>query len=121
MHAFTDVLHAQGPAAPRPLHAQGPVGHGPAAAQHTPPPPPPLQLPAVPRLVAIGDLHGDLAKARRAFRLAGLIDERDRWAGGTTTVVQVCCWLAVWVPAERGGGRRGVGVQLIKAPPFMPP
>lgn len=80
MHAFVDALHAQGPAAPRPPHAQ------PDAA---PPQPPPLALPAVSRLVAVGDLHGDLGKARCAFRLAGLIDGQDRWAGGTTTVVQV--------------------------------
>ena len=46
-------------------------------------------LPAVPRIIAIGDLHGDLEKARRAFRLGGLIDENDRWVGGTTTAVQV--------------------------------
>ena len=46
-------------------------------------------LPAVQRLVAIGDLHGDLKKARRAFRLGGLTDENDRWIGGTTTAVQV--------------------------------
>ena len=46
-------------------------------------------LPAVPRLVAIGDLHGDLKKAQRAFRLGGLTDENDRWIGGTTTAVQV--------------------------------
>ena len=46
-------------------------------------------LPAVPRIVAIGDLHGDLGKARRAFRLGGLIDEDDSWIGGTTTAVQV--------------------------------
>lgn len=46
-------------------------------------------LPAVPRIIAIGDLHGDLEKARRAFRLGGLIDERDHWIGGTTTGVQV--------------------------------
>ena len=54
-----------------------------------PPAPPPTVLPAVPRLVAVGDLHGDLEKARQAFRIAGLVDERDRWVGGTTTVVQV--------------------------------
>ena len=42
-------------------------------------------------MVAIGDLHGDLHKARRAFRVGGLIDEHDRWVGGTTTAVQVCC------------------------------
>ncbi|EIE25532.1 Metallo-dependent phosphatase [Coccomyxa subellipsoidea C-169] len=49
----------------------------------------PTFLPAVPRLVAIGDLHGDLKKARRAFRLGGLTDANDRWIGGTTTAVQV--------------------------------
>ncbi|KFM29150.1 Uncharacterized protein F751_5506 [Auxenochlorella protothecoides] len=46
-------------------------------------------LPGVERLLAIGDLHGDLDKARRAFRLAGLVDDRDRWAGGAATAVQV--------------------------------
>lgn len=46
-------------------------------------------LPATERLIAIGDLHGDIDKARRAFRLAGLIDDNDRWSGGTTTAVQV--------------------------------
>ena len=46
-------------------------------------------LPAVSRIVAIGDLHGDMDKTRRAFRVGGLIDEHDRWAGGTTTAVQV--------------------------------
>ena len=48
-------------------------------------------LPAVARIVAIGDLHGDMDKTRRAFRVGGLIDEHDRWAGGTTTAVQVLC------------------------------
>ena len=49
----------------------------------------PLRLPAVPRLVAIGDLHGDFEKTRRAFRAAGLITgENDTWSGGSTTVVQ---------------------------------
>lgn len=77
VHTFVDVLHAGGPAAPR---APQPA---PAAAL------PPLVLPAVPRLIAVGDLHGDLTKARRAFRLAGLINDKDGWTGGTTTVVQV--------------------------------
>lgn len=40
------------------------------------------------RVVAIGDLHGDLAATRRALRLAGAIDDGDRWIGGKTTVVQ---------------------------------
>ena len=40
------------------------------------------------RLVAIGDLHADLANARRAFRLAGATDDRDAWIGGPLVVVQ---------------------------------
>jgi len=39
--------------------------------------------------VAIGDIHGDLHKARQAFRLGGLIDDEDRWCGGKTVAVQV--------------------------------
>lgn len=49
---------------------------------------PPLRLPAVPRIVAIGDLHGDLDATRHAFRLAGAIDEHDGWIGGSLVVVQ---------------------------------
>jgi hypothetical protein len=47
-----------------------------------------LRLPAPKRLVAIGDLHGDLRAARAALRAAGAIDDRDRWAGGDLVVVQ---------------------------------
>lgn len=44
---------------------------------------------ALPKLlVAIGDLHGDLAATRRALRLAGAIDEHDHWSGGALMVVQ---------------------------------
>ena len=45
-------------------------------------------LPAVPKLVALGDLHGDLAATRAALKLAGAIDDQDHWVGGTLTVVQ---------------------------------
>jgi len=48
----------------------------------------PLRRPAPRRLVAIGDLHGDLAGARAALRAAGAIDDRDRWIGGELVVVQ---------------------------------
>jgi hypothetical protein len=40
------------------------------------------------RLVAIGDLHGDLAATRKALMLAGAIDAEDRWIGGELVVVQ---------------------------------
>lgn len=41
-----------------------------------------------PRIVAIGDLHGDLLATRAALRLAGAIDSLDRWIGGKLVVVQ---------------------------------
>jgi hypothetical protein len=40
------------------------------------------------RIVAMGDLHGDLAAARKALRLAGAIDAKDAWIGGKLVVVQ---------------------------------
>lgn len=48
----------------------------------------PLRRPAPRRLVAIGDLHGDLAATRSALRAAGAIDRGDRWIGGDLVVVQ---------------------------------
>jgi len=50
--------------------------------------PRPLRRPMPKRLVAIGDLHGDLAATRTALRLAGAIDAHDRWSGGDLVVVQ---------------------------------
>jgi hypothetical protein len=48
----------------------------------------PWRMAAAGRVVAIGDLHGDLGATRRALRLAGAIDENDRWIGGELVVVQ---------------------------------
>ena len=48
----------------------------------------PTRFPAPRRLVAIGDLHGDLEATRRALRLAGAVDERDAWVGGDLVLVQ---------------------------------
>ena len=57
------------------------------AACHTPfPEPNSPQTP--PRIVAFGDVHGDLDAARRALRLAGAIDATDHWIGGELVVVQ---------------------------------
>ncbi|GLJ13106.1 hypothetical protein SUGI_0205290 [Cryptomeria japonica] len=47
------------------------------------------RIPSVDRLIAIGDIHGDLHKAKEALRVAQVMDENDNWIGGNTTVVQV--------------------------------
>jgi hypothetical protein len=44
---------------------------------------------AQPRIVAVGDLHGDFAAWQAIARAAGLVDARGHWAGGKTTVVQL--------------------------------
>ena len=42
------------------------------------------------RVVAVGDLHGDLSATLRVLRLAGLVDARSqRWTGGSATLVQL--------------------------------
>jgi hypothetical protein len=40
------------------------------------------------RIVAVGDLHGDYDAWIAIARDAGLVDARDRWAGGSTILVQ---------------------------------
>jgi hypothetical protein len=46
------------------------------------------KLPGSERLVAIGDVHGDLRALRATLRLAGAIDSEDEWIGKGLTVVQ---------------------------------
>ncbi|KAF5751328.1 calcineurin-like phosphoesterase family protein [Tripterygium wilfordii] len=43
------------------------------------------------RIVAVGDLHGDLDQARCAFEIAGVLssDGRDVWTGGETVLIQL--------------------------------
>ena len=48
----------------------------------------PTRYPEPARLVALGDLHGDLAATRAALRIAGAIDEQDQWIGDDLVVVQ---------------------------------
>lgn len=77
----------------------------PPASMAAPPAPPPGAAPAktsdgaararrpgAPRIVAIGDVHGDLAATRAALRIAGAIGPEgsgeDRWIGGSLVVVQ---------------------------------
>jgi hypothetical protein len=61
-----------------------------------------VRLPAPARLVAIGDLHGDLEATRKALRIAGAIDDKDQWAGGALVVVQTGDQL------DRGDGERKI-------------
>jgi len=51
-------------------------------------PDPSFQLPAAERIVAIGDLHGDVSALRAALRLGGAIDEAGKWIGKALVVVQ---------------------------------
>jgi hypothetical protein len=65
-----------------------------------PPPPPPApaascaleratwRFPAVERVVAVGDIHGDRDAFVRVLRLAGLVDAEVKWTGGTAWLVQ---------------------------------
>jgi len=48
----------------------------------------PTRFEAPERLIAIGDLHGDLEATRAALRLGGAIDSADHWIGGDLVVVQ---------------------------------
>nr|GFA97531.1 shewanella-like protein phosphatase 2 [Tanacetum cinerariifolium] len=41
------------------------------------------------RLIALGDLHGDLPKTKESLNLAGLIDSENNWSGGSSTLVQI--------------------------------
>ena len=50
--------------------------------------PPPTSVAAAERVVAVGDVHGDLAATRTVLLLAGAIDEQDAWAGGDLVLVQ---------------------------------
>lgn len=48
----------------------------------------PAPAPAPPRVVAIGDLHGDFAAWTAIAKAAGLVDAKGRWAGGKTILIQ---------------------------------
>ncbi|KAK9665019.1 hypothetical protein RND81_14G084700 [Saponaria officinalis] len=72
-----------------PPNPTNPNNHNPNP--NLPPPAPPIEthLPPQDRLIAIGDVHGDLDKCKMSLRLAGIIDASGDWSGETSTVVQV--------------------------------
>jgi hypothetical protein len=73
---------AQPPVEPRQKAAPAPTGSLAAEPERD------FRYPAPERLIAIGDMHGDVARARAALRLGGAIDADDRWVGGKLTLVQ---------------------------------
>ncbi|MGD2067784.1 MAG: metallophosphoesterase [Gemmatimonadota bacterium] len=54
------------------------------------------------RIVAFGDVHGDLEATREALRLAGAIDRTDHWVGGDLIIVQTGDQL------DRGGEEQAI-------------
>jgi 3',5'-cyclic AMP phosphodiesterase CpdA len=50
---------------------------------------PPHQIPAYrQRLIAIGDLHGDLDHTKQVLQMTNLIDDDSQWIGGRDILVQ---------------------------------
>jgi hypothetical protein len=47
-----------------------------------------FRFPTAERIIAIGDIHGDVHAARDALRLGGAIDSAGKWVGGALVVVQ---------------------------------
>lgn len=47
------------------------------------------RYPAADRIIAIGDVHGDVDAMRESLRMSGVIDASDKWVGGKTVLVQV--------------------------------
>ena len=80
------LLACAAPVVPTPPPAVQPLAASPAPAPV--PTPAPEVYPAPARLVAIGDLHGDVPAGILALRLAGLADEAGHWTGGAAWLVQ---------------------------------
>lgn len=66
------------------LHVAVPASGAPAPAAE-----PPCEFEGVGRIVAIGDVHGAYDRFVEILRVAGVVDRRGRWSGGTTHLVQL--------------------------------
>lgn len=53
----------------------------------------------LPRIVAMGDLHGDLANTLAIMKHTGLVDDQGHWAGGNTIFVQT---VSIFIPHPNG-------------------
>lgn len=50
---------------------------------------PKAKIPAVARMIIIGDIHGDWVALKSALKVAGITNHHNDWLGGDTHVVQV--------------------------------
>ena len=65
-------------------------------------PPSPLVAQGPVRVVAIGDIHGEIDGFKRILQAAGLADASGRWTGGRTQLIQTGDY------TDRGAGTRAV-------------
>ena len=72
-----------------------------ASAVQIPSPPPLLRLPAPGRVVAIGDVHGDIDAFLATLNLAGLANSKGAWSGGDAVLVQTGDCLLYTSPSPR--------------------
>ncbi len=56
--------------------------------QPTAPPTAPVAVDGPTRIVAVGDLHGDMEQTLAVFQLAGIIDSEGHWSAGNAVFVQ---------------------------------
>ncbi|PSR75584.1 hypothetical protein PHLCEN_2v9064 [Hermanssonia centrifuga] len=73
------------------------------------------------RVVAVGDLHGDLPNAHKVLQMAGVVDETGQWSGGVDFFVQTgdiidrgddTIKLYDWIDQLRGEAKAKGGVVL---------
>ena len=79
----------------QPFEAIDVVKHDPTQTSqpaHTHAPPPAVSEPVkgafTRRIVAVGDLHGDMPNAQQVLQMAGVVDEEGNWSGGVDFFVQ---------------------------------
>ena len=51
--------------------------------------PPERLVPESTRVIAVGDVHGDVGVLVRTLLMAGLVDAQLQWSGGDATLVQL--------------------------------
>src|SRR5687768_17644890 len=71
----------------------------------------PLSAQAAARIVAIGDIHGEIDGFKRILQAAGLADATGRWTGGRTHLIQTGDY------TDRGAGTRAVLDLLMRLEP----